>query len=82
VERVIIKETHISPPDDQESLFIVLHVINIVSKDLQLDLVCIPNYLIIERRGDLPLTSTLCSMHYYIDMYMYTAIIFCLIRPL
>jgi hypothetical protein len=43
MERLIIKEPHISPPDNQEigKTLIVLYVVNVVSKDLKSDLVCV-----------------------------------------
>jgi hypothetical protein len=43
MERLIIKESYISPPDNQEigKTLIVLYVVNVVSKDLKSDLVCV-----------------------------------------
>jgi hypothetical protein len=69
MERLIIKESHISPPGNQEigKPLIVLYAVNVVSKDLQSDLVCI----LITSRGDLSLTSTIFSMQSYIDMHIW-----------
>jgi hypothetical protein len=59
MERLIIKESHIFPPNNQKigKHLIILYVVNIVSKDLQSDLVCI--------------TSTIFSMHMYVCIYIY-----------
>jgi hypothetical protein len=61
MERLIIKESHIFPPNNQKigKHLIILYVVNIVSKDLQSDLVRIL------------ITSTIFSMHMYVCMYIY-----------
>jgi serine/threonine protein phosphatase PrpC len=43
MERLIIKEPHISPSDNQKigKTLMVLYIVNVVSKDLKSDLICI-----------------------------------------
>jgi hypothetical protein len=52
MERLIIKEPYISPPDNQENgkSLIVLYVVNVVSKDFVIRFSVYLDYLIIERR--------------------------------